>query len=170
MDQITVGEIVKAQGIAGEVKVKPLTDSAERFKKLRVLYIDDKPFKILGLRVEREHVFVKLQGVDDRNAAESLRGKFLCIDRVHAVDLDEGEYFIADLLGCRLLSDTGEILGEIIDIAQNTGTADVITARGGNGKELRFPFLNRLVAGVDVTKKTFTVYKHLLDEVCVYDD
>lgn len=170
MDYITVGEIVKAQGILGEVKVKPLTASAERFKKLRVLYVDDKPFKVLGLRIERDHVFLKLQGVDDRNAAESLRGKFLCIDRVHAVDLEDGEYFIADLLGCALVTETGDVLGEITDVAQDTGTADVITARAPNGKELRFPFLNRIVASVDVGQKKFTVYKALLQEVCVYDD
>ena len=170
MDYITVGEIIKAQGIAGEVKVKPLTESAERFRKLRVLYIDGKPFRILGLRTERDYAFIKLQGVDDRNAAELLRGKFLEIDRVNAVDLDDDEYFIADLIGCAVEDENGDTLGKITDIPQYGGTADVITAVRSNGKEFRFPFLNRIVVRVDVSKKKFIVYRKLLDEVCVYDD
>ncbi len=170
MDYITVGEILKAQGIAGEVKVKPFTQSGERFKKLRVLYIDNRPYKIMGLRVERDCVYIKLQGVDDRNAAEALRGKHLLIDRVNAVDLDEGEYFIADLIGCEVVCEKGEVMGTITDVSQYGGSADVITARNSAGKEFRFPFLNRLVSNVDIAEKKFNVIKKLLDEVCVYDD
>lgn len=170
MDYITVGEVVKAQGIMGEIKVKPLTDNVERFKKLRVLYADGKPFKVLGLRIDRGFVFLRLQGVDDRNAAEELRGKFLQIDRVNAVDLDESEYFIADLIGCKLCTEDGDVLGEITDIFQNSGVVDVINVRGNDGKELRFPFLNRIVCEINIEQKKFTVYRKLLDEVCVYDD
>ncbi len=170
MEYITVGEVLKAQGIAGEIKVKPLTASVERFKKLRVLYIDGKPFKIMGLRLDREHAFLKLQGVDNRNAAELLRGKFLQIDRVNAIELDEGEYFVVDLIGCSVTDESGAVLGIITDIFQNGGAVDIINAKGSDGKEFRFPFLNRLVASVDVAEKKFTVKKELLDEVCVYDD
>ena len=170
MDYITVGEIVKAQGIRGEIKVKPLTNDIARFRKLRVLYVDEKPYKVLGLRLEREFAYVTLQGIEDRNAAECLRGKFLRIDRVNAVDLDDDEYFIADLLGCAVVTEAGEVLGEITDIAQNAGAADVITARTSEGKELRFPFLNRIVCRVDTVQKKFVVEKKRLNEVCVYDD
>lgn len=169
MDYITVGEIIKAQGIVGEVKVKPLTDDSGRFEKLRVLYIDGKPLRVLGLRVERNYVYIKLQGVDDRNAAELLRGKFLQIDRVNAVDLDDDEYFIADLIGCDVVAD-GCGLGRITDVFQYGGAADVITARALNGKEFRFPFLKRIVESVDIAGKKFNVKKECLDEVCVYDD
>lgn len=169
MDFITVGEILKAQGILGEVKVRPLTANAERFKKLRVVYVEDKPYKILGLRVDRDYVYIKLQGIDDRNSAESLRGKFLCIDRVNAIDLDDGEYFIADLIGCELVYEDGCVVGKISDVMQNNGPVDVICVKCGN-REMRFPFLNRIVAGVDISAKKFTVIKKLLDEVCVYDD
>lgn len=170
MDYITVGEIVKAQGIRGELKVRPLTADPERFNKLRVLYVDEKPFRILGLRVERDYVYIRLQGVDDRNAAELLRGRFVQIDRINAVDLEENEYFIADLIGCALADEDGNVLGEIVDVAQNAGAADVISVRCPNGKEMRFPFLNRVVQSVQIETKRFIVIKKRLDEVCVYDD
>ena len=54
MDYVTVGEILKAQGITGEVKVKPLTATPQRFKKLKALYIDERPFWVLGIRIDRE--------------------------------------------------------------------------------------------------------------------
>ena len=170
MDYITVGEIIKAQGIAGEVKVKPLTACAERFGKLRVLYIDGKPYKMLGLRIDRGYVFLKLQGVDDRNAAEMLRGKFWSIDRVNAVELDDGEYFITDLIGCAVVDENGKELGKITDVLQNGGAVDVICAVSSLGKEFRFPFLNRIVSGVNIAEKKFAVIEKLLNEVCVYDD
>lgn len=170
MDYITVGEIVKAQGIRGEVKVRSLAASPDRFSKLRVLYIDEKPFRLLGVRGEGEYVYIKLQGIDDRNAAERLCGKFLRIDRINAVDLDDGEYFIADILGCTVVTTAGDTVGKITDVAQNAGTADVITVAMSNGKEMRFPFLNRVVEKVDIDAKTFTVIAEKLQEVCVYDD
>ena len=169
MEYITVGEVLKAQGIAGEIKVRSLSDSAERFAKLRVVYVENKPYKILNLRIDREYVYLRLQGVENRTVAETLRGKFLQIDRVHAVDLKESEYFIADLIGCELIADDCP-LGAITDILQNGGGADVINVRAPSGKELRFPFLNRIVKEVDVECKRFVVYRKLLDEVCVYDD
>lgn len=170
MDYLTVGEILKAQGISGEVKVRALTTDSERFRKLRVLYIDEKPFRMLGLRIDGEYVYIKLQGVEDRNAAELLRGKFLCIDRVHALALDEGEYFISDLIGCEVVTEDGETLGKINDVSQNSGSVDVISALAPSGKEFRFPFLNRIVSAVDTENKKFVVIRKLLDGVCVYDD
>ena len=86
------------------------------------------------------------------------------------MDLDEGEYFIADLLGCEVITEMGEVLGVIFDISQDSGSVDVISARTEDGKEFRFPFLNRIVDNVNVAEKHFTVIKRLLDEVCVYDD
>lgn len=169
MEYITVGEIVRAQGIAGEIKVKPLTASCERFRKLRVLYVDEKPFRVLGLRIDRGYAFLKLQGIDDRNAAESLRGKFITIDRVNAVDLDEGEFFIADLIGCTLLTEKGAVLGKVTDVLQH-GAADVLCAVNSERKEFRFPFLKRLLLGADMQEKTITLDSEKLQEVCVYDD
>lgn len=170
MEYITVGEIVKAQGIAGEIKVKTLTDSPERFRKLRVLYLDERPYKVLGLRLDRDFAYLKLQGIDDRNAAEGLRGKFVQIDRVHAVDLEEDEYFIADLIGCEVQDDSGAILGKIVDLSQTGGAVDVIEAISTRGGAFRFPFLRRVILHVDVKAKRFVVDRNALDEVCVYDD
>ena len=111
-----------------------------------------------------------MQVVDDRNAAEMLRGKFLSIDRVNAVELDDGEYFITDLIGCAVVDENGKELGKITDVLQNGGAVDVICAVSSLGKEFRFPFLNRIVSSVNIAEKKFAVIEKLLNEVCVYDD
>ncbi len=167
MDYLTVGEIIKAQGVRGELKVRSLTDDSLRFKKLKIVYIDNRPYKISSVRVADGFVFLCFENCSDRDQALSLVGKELKIDRVNAVELEDGRYFIADLLGCSVTDEDGAVLGVIKDVS-GYGAADVITAEN-NGKEFRFPFLKRLVVCVDVEKKIFKVYKDKLSEVCVYD-
>lgn len=168
MDYIVVGEVLKPQGIKGELKVRPLTDDAARFRKLRTVYFDDIPYKIASCRID-SFVYVKLDGIDTRNAAESFVGKQLKIDRIHAVSPKEGSYFIVDLIGCRIVGRSGVLLGTIRDI-DNFGSADVITAHTADKKVFRFPFLNRIVSDVDIESKTVTVIEKELEAVSVYED
>ena len=168
MEYLTVGEVIKAQGIKGEIKVRPLTDNPLRFKKLKIVYIDNRPNKILTARITDGFVFLCLDGCDTRDKALALVGKELKIDRVNAVELDEGSYFIADLIGCTVCDENGNVLGIIKDILQY-GAADVITAQK-DGKEFRFPFLKRIVEEIDTDARIFKVSAKKLAEVCVYDD
>lgn len=169
MEYITIGEILRPQGIRGEVKVRAITDDSLRFAKLKMVYIDNKPYRILQCRIGQDSVILRLSDVTDRNAAELLRGKLIDIDRVNAVNIPEDTFFIADLIGCRVVDEENSDLGEIVDIAKY-GAADVITVRQASGKEMRFPFLNKLTVQINTEQKTFRVRKKLLDEVCVYDD
>lgn len=168
MDYMVIGEVIKAQGIKGEIKVKPLTDDARRFKKLRMVYLSQKPYKIQDCRVDT-FVYLKLDGVDTRNEAEELIGKNICIDKVNSILPDADSYFIVDLIGCDILDVEGGNLGRIKDI-DSFGAADVITAVAPNGKIFRFPFLKRLTESIDVSSKIMKVKKDELDGVSVYED
>lgn len=167
MEYLTVGEVIKAQGIRGELKVRSLTDDSARFKKLKIVYIDNRPYKILSARISDGFVFLCLENCDTRDKALAFVGKELKIDRVNAVELSEGSYFIADLIGCSVVDEQDSVIGIIKDVA-SYGAADVITAEA-DGKELRFPFLKRIVLNVDVDAKIFKVDKKKFSEVCVYD-
>ncbi len=168
MDYITIGEVLKPQGIRGEIKVRPLTADSSRYKKLRVVYVDNKSYKITSMRFDFNAVYLKLLGVDDRNTAELFRGKEICIDRVNAVSVDDGEYFITDVIGCKVVTENGDILGEITDILQY-GAADVICAVNDK-TTFRFPFLLKVVKDVLIAEKKFVVYADKFSGVCVYDD
>ena len=94
---LVIGEIVKPQGVRGEVKLRPITCDVERFDGLEQAYFrrgeDFIPVHIRASRRAQEAVFLTLEGVEDRDAAEKLRGELLYIDRAHAVELDEDTNF-----------------------------------------------------------------------------
>ena len=112
-------------------------------------------------------VFMELSGITDRNTAELFRGKFLCVKREDAIPLEEGRYFIADILGCKVITEN-KTIGEIIDITSSR--TDVITVKCENGKIMRFPFLKDLVTNVDIVNKIFAVKEKRLSEVSCYED
>ena len=168
MDKITVGQIIKAFGIKGEVKVKPYTDDIMRFKKLRIVYIGETPYKIIACRIAEGFVYLSFIGVNDRNTSETLVGSMLEIDRVNAVELEEGRYFIADMLGCKVVLTDGTVIGKLTDVAQY-GAADVITVVDGN-KVCRFPFIKKLNSNIDIENKIMTLDSKVFSEVSVYED
>lgn len=167
MDYIVVGEIIKAQGIKGEVKVRSLTDDSTRFKKLKIVYIDNIPKKIMSVRADGAFVYIKFSGVDTRDDATAIVGKFIEIDKINAVALPQDSYFIADLLNCTLKTEDGLELGEVLQI-DSYGAADVITAKSGD-KVFRFPFLKKIIKSVDIENKLIILIKAAFDEVCVYE-
>ena len=168
LDKLKVGLIVKPQGIKGEVKIQPLTDDINRFKNLKEVIIDDKNYRVLKAVIGGGTVFLTISGISDRNTAETFRGKFLYVTRENAVPLEEGRYFIADIIGCELLNDKGEKLGQITDVTPNR--VDVITVKKIDGKIMRFPFLNDLVIDVDIINQKMTVLAKRLAEVSVDED
>lgn len=168
LDKLKVGLIVKPQGIKGEVKIQPLTDDINRFKNLKEVIIDDKNYRVLKAVIGGGTVFLTISGISDRNTAETFRGKFLYVTRENAVPLEEGRYFIADIIGCELVNDKGETLGQITDVTPNR--VDVITVKKTDGKIMRFPFLNDLVIDVDIINQKMIVLAKRLAEVCVDED
>ncbi len=168
MDKITVGQIIKAFGIKGEVKVKPITDDINRFKKLKLVYIGETPYKIIACRIAEGFVYLSFIGVSDRNTSETLVGKMLEIDRVNAVDLEEGRYFISDMIGCKVILSDGSNVGVITEVAQY-GAADVITVKDGD-KVCRFPFIKKLNSNFDIENKIMNADAKVFNEVCVYED
>lgn len=167
-DFITIGQIVRALGIKGELKIKPLTDDSRRYKALKLVYIKNKPYKIEGSRIDGDSVCLKLSGIDDRNTAETFKDEYIEIDRINAVPLEEGSYFIADIVGCKLFADDGDEIGKVTDVSQY-GSADVFTVCDGK-RTVRFPFLKKMIVRVDVEAGIIVVKRSVLDEVSVYED
>lgn len=153
MDFITVGEILKAQGIKGEVKIRPLTDNIARFKKLKAVYINGNLYKISSCRLNEKFVYLNFLGVEDRNSAQALVGKNVEIDAVNSVTLDDSTFFIKDIIGSKVYEGQ-TFLGEVTDVLQY-GAADVFEISGEH--KILFPFLNRCVDKIDVSNKVIYV-------------
>ena len=165
--KLTIGEIIKAQGIKGEVKVKPLTDNPAQFGRLEAALVGGCPLKLRSASVRGDFVYLAFDGIDDRNAAELLIGKRIEIDRSQAKPLDSGEYYIVDLIGCSVYLDDGTELGTLASV-DNFGSADIFTVKGK--RNVSFPFMKRLELSYSESEKKITVRKDRFEEVCCYED
>ena len=169
---MVIGEILKPHGIRGEVKVKPLTGDSARYFELKSVDIDGRLYRIKSVRVAQDGVYLIFDGVSSMNDAEKLRGKMLTIDRAAAVELSDGEFFIADLVGAELFATDGEKsekLGKIIDI-KSFGAADVFEVKQDDGKALSFPFLKKLEPRFDADKRALYIDAKAFNEVAVRED
>lgn len=163
-DTLTVGVVLKPQGIRGELKVKPYTDAAEDFAAFRRVFLDGEEYKVLSVRTGGGAVFLGLRGVADRNAAELLRGKEVVIPRSEAPEPEEGRYYVADLLGCDIVTEGGKVLGKLKDVRQ--ASTDVYALFDGS-RDILFPVADGVVVAVDVENGTITVNEKRFYEVAV---
>jgi len=161
---LQVGVIASTHGIKGEVKVFPTTDDVKRYTQLKKVILDTGKEKIdleiSQVRFFKQYAIVKFKGIDDINDVEKYKKASLLIPREEAVPLEEDEYFIADLIGLKAISDEGEDLGTLTDVLQ-TGANDVYVIQSLEGKELLVPAIGQCVLKIDLEEKMMTL--HLLD-------
>ncbi|MDO4868000.1 MAG: ribosome maturation factor RimM [Clostridia bacterium] len=171
-EYLMIGEITKPQGVRGEVKVRPCTCDPDRFEGLETVYIEKDggyaPLRVTVNRIGGDAVFMNVEGVIDRDAAEKLRGTLLYIDRAHAVALDEDTNFLADLYGLRGVVSDGRDLGKLTDVMQPGGN-DVYVFDGPLG-EVLVPALKSVVLKVDLENGEMLLDGARLDEVAVFDE
>lgn len=169
---LLLGTIVKPQGVRGEVKLHAETDDPDRLATVTTLYTKTgetyTPLQVLGARVTGGDVYLTLSGVDDRDAAETLRGQAVYIDRAHARPLAENEAYIADMLGMRAEDSQGRPVGTLSDVLQNGGT-DVLVFQTPRGPMMA-PFLKRLVRSLDTRAGVMVLDSQVLPEVAVYEN
>ena len=166
MQRLIIGEVLKPQGIRGELKIKTFTDFPEDVKAFKTVYIDDTPYKILSFRVGNDGAaYIGLRGVPDRNAAELMRGKLLQGEREDAPPLNDGQYYIVDIIGLSCETEEGEILGVVKNV-QNL-SSDIYTIEKA-GKSVLFPAVKGVVKKVDLENGKLIVDKSVFDEIAVY--
>ena len=169
---LMIGEIVKPQGVSGEVKVKPYTDDLERFHELPALYMQDKdgfhPVEARCTRVHEGMVYLRVEGIHSANDAEQLRGQGLYVARGDAAPLSADENYIADLIGCTAYDEKGNVLGVLADILTHCPT-HVYIFKTETGS-LLLPALKRVITDVDVARKRMTIDSVKLQEVAVFED
>lgn len=162
--RLQVGIISTTHGLRGEVKVFPTTDDPARFKRLKTVLLDtgreELTLEVEGLKFFKQMVILKFKGLDDISQVEKYRGKGLYVTRENAVKLKKDEYFIADLIGLRVLNEDGSPLGELQEVIE-TGANDVYQIRMTDGRELLLPAIRQCILEVDVEAGFMRV--HVLD-------
>lgn len=150
---LQVGIISSTHGVRGEVKVYPTTDDVRRFKKLKEVILDTGKeqitLEIEAVKFFKQMVILKFKGFDNINDVEKYRQKSLYVTRANAVRLSRDEYFIADLMGLKVLNEEDEQIGTLRDVME-TGANDVYIINMTDGRELLLPAIKQCVLQVDV--------------------
>ena len=159
-----VGIISSTHGVRGEVKVFPTTDDMKRFKKLKEVLLDTGKetltLEIEGVKFFKQFVILKFKGYDNIDDIVKYRGKSLFVPRENAVKLQKDEYFIADLIGLKVVNEDGSFTGVLKDVME-TGANDVYIVEREDGKEVLIPAIKDCILQVDFEKEQVLV--HLLE-------
>ncbi len=159
--RLEIGQIINTFGIKGEVKVFPLTDDIKRFDDLETVYVKNKKesqlYNIESIKYHKNFVLIKFKEINTVEQAETLRNSYLEVDRAQAIPLNEGEYFIADLIGLEVYSDEGKLIGKVDDI-YNTGANDIYVVKDDLGKQTLLPGIKDVIKNVDLEKGQIIVH------------
>ena len=160
---IAVGHIIGVHGLRGEVKVELYTDFPQRFAPGVVVLVGEELAEetIEQVREHKTHLLVKFAGIDGRSAAEGMRNLWLFVDEADAAQLEEGVYWIHDIIGLDVFTEQGELVGRITDVLE-TGSNDVyVVAAAGDfnrGRDVLLPALDDVIRTVDLEQGRMIVH------------
>jgi 16S rRNA processing protein RimM len=155
-DRIAVGRINSPWGVRGHVKVTPLTHNPERLAVGSRVLVAGVPRKIKDVKSPRGFPCILFEGITSTDAANRLRDALIEIDEEELPALPEGEYYVHDLIGLRVLTTTGEELGTLDDVLE-TGANDVYLVKRPGQKDLLVPVIDDVVLSVDLEAGTVTI-------------
>lgn len=145
---IEIAQILKPQGIKGEVKALPLTDVLAVFNSLKSCQIDGKDIKIERIIIRQGYLYIKFDGVNTRNDAENYRNRILKIEKKILEDAkDEGDFLVDDLIGFVLRDESGEVIGQIVDIV-NYGATDIFVIEK-DGRQIEAPYIKEVFKTIE---------------------
>lgn len=164
LPNLEIGQIVNTFGIKGIVKVKPFTDDIKRFDNLKTVYIEknntQKEYEIEEVKYHKDMVLIKFKGVDTVEQAELLRNAYLTISRDSVEKLEEGRYYIVDMLGLEVYTDEQVLLGTLDDIFNTGSNNDIYVVKDKQGKQILLPAIQDVIKQIDMENRKMIV--HLL--------
>jgi len=156
---VVMGVITAAHGIRGEVKLKSFTANPEDIAAYGPLLIENGPrvARILSLKPARGQFIARLEGIDERTAAEALKGKKLKLERARLPEPEEEEFYYSDLIGLKAVDGAGRELGEVAAV-HDFGAGDLLEIRPrGGGKSFFLPFTREAVPEIDIAGGAITI-------------
>ena len=151
---LDAGKIVNTHGIRGEMKIFPLCDGPDFLLEFDRFFIDGNEIVVKSSRVHKNVVLMRLDGIDNIDQAETMVGKILQIDS-DDIELDEGQYFIEDLIGLRVIdADNGKEYGKLKSVIQ-TGANDVYEVQGD--RLYLVPKIDDVVISTDLEEGVITI-------------
>lgn len=164
MNRLDVGKIVNTHGLKGEVKIVPWTDSPDVFEEIEYVFAKQKKeeikLSVKNIKYQKNNIIVKFLEINSIDEAQEYKNCVLSADRQMLPQLEEGVYYIVDLIGCSVFDEDGKDLGKITDVF-NTGANDIYAVSAPQRKDLLIPVTDETVLDVDIENKKVIV--HLLE-------
>ncbi|NQX57417.1 ribosome maturation factor RimM [Paenibacillus qinlingensis] len=162
---VTVGKVVNSHGIRGELKIVPETDFPERFDVGNSLIIVDSqnkqtPVTVKTSRLHKNVFIVLFSQFTNINDVEKYKGSLLKIEAKDQKPLEEGEYYYHEIIGCKVVTEDEQELGQISEIL-TPGANDVWVVALPKGKQLLLPVIDDVILKVDIPNKTIRI--HLME-------
>jgi len=157
---IPVGGVVKAHGIRGEFGIKSYADSPTLFDDVP-LYLSvgkgrPRPFKVTSWREHKDLVLMTSPQISDRDQAEALRGREILVREADLPEPDEGEHYLHQLVGCRVVLEDGSEVGELKGFYE-TGEQDTWVIENGAGTEILLPAVPEFVLDIDLDAESIVI-------------
>lgn len=146
--------------------VLPMTDDPERFAELLQVFLDgeDGPVGVLGVRFHGDRLLVRLAGVEDRSAADRLRGRRLQTILAEVAPLQDDEYYWFELQGCTVEDERQGVVGRVSGVDRIPSgellvvdTSTVAPTPGGAAREVLIPFVKAIVRSVDLAQRRIVI-------------
>ncbi len=154
--RIVIGRVGAAHGIQGDLRIIPLTDFPERFAALREIMVGDELLHVERVKPQGKNVLMRFREYAVREEAQRLTGRLLTVARADAAPLDEGEYYVFDIVGLTVYDEEDNELGTVENVIR-TGSNDVYAVRTEDGREILVPALRTAVLAIDVAGGRMTV-------------
>ena len=163
---IELAAVVRAHGLSGELVLKPFNPDSDLLGSLTDIVLrspagDLRTYEVSARRGGGDNQLLTLRGVTDRDQAEALRGSVVCVPRTTLPPLEEGEYYLVDLVGLAVRTPEGETVGHVEDVLEYPSVEALVVITHGIVREV--PNLDRYVPSIDV-QGGFVVVDHI-DEI-----
>ncbi|HEX3721596.1 MAG TPA: ribosome maturation factor RimM [Nitrolancea sp.] len=157
-DRLAIGVIVAPHGTRGEIRMQLWTQFPEHLNEVTAVYVGDErhPRRLRRVNLAKGSATLSLQGIANRESAETKRGMVVRIDREQAAPLEDGEFYQFELLGLQVETEDGKPVGTLVEIIE-TGANDVYVVRGEDGKDTLFPALKDVVPIIDLETRKMIV-------------
>ena len=174
-DLIELGAVSEAQGLQGQVKVRPHSSEPVALLSSKAVWLSIIPrrdagvsasveqasltqYKVKSAKMHSGNVVMALEGISDRDQALTLKGARILVARDAFPKADSDSYYWVDLIGCSAVNLQNEVLGEVIDVTEN-GAHGVIAIGDASSEAIKqlVPFVKEVVQNVDLANKTITL-------------
>lgn len=149
---VPMGYVRGAYGVKGWLKIKTDTEYPDSLAGHAVWYLGNgekwTEFAFAAGKIAGDAFLAKLEGIDDRDRAEALRGMTVAVPRAGFAETAEGEYYWVDLVGLKVVNAAGATLG-VVEGLMESGAHDILQVRHDSGRQILIPFVAKFIGDID---------------------